>query len=278
MTIQPYTTTNNVGRVENDVVSDLAQKAVRAQKLEPGLYYDGLEHKLVDIRAQLREDEQQAPARKTGAYTVTDVPSFVQALAKHGLEQTELWAHDASSSIRAVINAHQGDANAGHEDYAITLQLQRTDDWKQWTATDGQLKPQLDFAEFIEDHLPNFVKPTGADMLELAQTFQATTRVDFESSQRVASGETQLTYKENQNASAGKTGRLAIPDTFEIALQPFERGETYRVQARFRYRIANGSLLLGYRLTRPKDVLRDAFDQVVAKVGADTKRQVWSTT
>lgn len=264
---------------ENYDLIQTAQDAVGAQKLDHGIYYDGSRHELVDIRDALWLEKQRVPARKTGATVVTDVPSFVDALAKHGLPQTELWAQDSTSSIRAVLNAHQpGNDAAGHGDHTITLQLQRTDDWKAWIASDGQLRDQAAFAEFIEDHLPNFVDPTGADMLELAQTFQATTKVEFASSQRVKSGETQLNYVENQEAKAGSKGRLAIPDTFTIALQPFERGETYKVQARFRYRINGGNLVLGYRLTRPKDVLRDAFDQVVAKVGEDTGRQVWATT
>jgi uncharacterized protein YfdQ (DUF2303 family) len=258
-------------------IIETAQDAVGAQQLEHGIYYDGLNHQLVDIRAQLLEEEQREPARKTGSYTVTDVSSFVQALAKHGVTETEVWALDSTSSIRAVINAH-AELTPGHQDHTITLQLQRTDDWKEWTDHDGKLHDQVAFAEFIEDHLPNFVDPTGADMLELAQTFQATTKVDFASSQRVKSGETQLLYSETGTASAGKKGQLAIPDTFTIALQPFDRGDTYKVQARFRYRITDGHLRLGYRLTRPKDVLRDAFDQVVAKVGKDTGRDIWSTT
>jgi uncharacterized protein YfdQ (DUF2303 family) len=138
--------------------------------------------------------------------------------------------------------------------------------------------PQLEFAEFIEDHLPNFVTPSAADMLELAQTFQATTKVDFASSQRVKSGETQLTYAEQQTATAGKKGNLSIPDTFEIALQPFENGPAYKVQARFRYRIHNGALTLGYRLTRPQDVRREAFNEVVTGINLDTDRAIWATS
>lgn len=262
---------------ENRDLIDTAQEAVGAQQLEHGIYYDGVTHEVVDIRERLHEEAQLEPDRKTGAYTVTDVASLVQALAKHGVTETELWAHDSASNIRAVINAH-AQITPGHGDHTITLQLQRTDDWKEWAAKDGQLQDQVAFAEFIEDHLPNFVSPSGADMLELAQTFQATTKVDFASSQRVKSGETQLIYQETGSATAGKKGQLAIPDTFTIALQPFDRGEVYKVQARFRYRITDGHLRLGYRLTRPKDVLRDAFDQVVAKVATDTGRDIWSTT
>jgi uncharacterized protein YfdQ (DUF2303 family) len=263
---------------ENYDLIRTAQESVGAQELEHGIYFNHRDGQLIDLRDQLWLGEARLPARKTGAYVVTDIPSFVASVAKHGLAQTEVWAVDSASQIRAVINAHEADQNAGHQDHTLTLQLQRTDDWKDWTSKDGQFMDQATFAEFIEDHLPNMVSPTSADMLELAQTFQATTKVDFASSQRIKSGETQLTYAENQTASAGKKGNLTIPDTFEIALQPFDRGDTYKVSARFRYRINGTHLLLGYRLTRPKDVLRDAFDQVVAKVAADTGRDIWSTT
>lgn len=259
-----------------------AQQAVDPKKLDRGIYFDGYRGKVIDIREQLRDDLEQRPARKTGAYAVTDVPSFVDYLGKHALPETELWANVNTGTVRAVINAHLGtieggEADAGHGDHTATLQLATTDDWKDWTARDGKLSPQLDFAEFIEDHLPNFVNPSAADMLELAQTFQATTKVDFESSQRVKSGETQIRYAEQQSATAGKKGNLAIPDTFDLALQPFEGSPVYKVQARFRYRISDGHLHLGYRLTRAKDVRKLAFDDVVGQIAKDADRTVWAT-
>lgn len=287
---------------ENAAIIDVAQDAVRAQPIGniDGLYYDAIRGTVVDVIDRVQQWLDQAPGRKTGTYKVTDTASFVGYLAKHATQQTEIWANVNAGTVRAVFNAHHAATGpgtstsvdtsnadgvyeipalgqAGHEDHTATLQLATTDDWKEWTAKDGDLQPQLVFAEFIEDHLPNFVNPSAADMLELAQTFQAKTKVDFESSQRVKSGETQISYKEEQATTAGKNGRLSIPDTFDLALQPFENGPTYRVQARFRYRISNGQLFLGYRLTRPKDVRKTAFDEVVAAVAADTGRAIWAT-
>lgn len=93
------------------------------------------------------------------------------------------------------------------------------------------------------------------------------------------SGETQLNYTEQQNATAGKKGQLAIPDTFHIGIRVYDNlGQPYKLGARFRYRINGGNLALGYRLTRPKDVLQAAFDDVVAEVEKATAREVWATT
>ena len=263
-------------RVENDVVAALAREASTPVQIDTGLYllHSG---QTVDVRKDLERHEAH-PRRKAGAYAVTDVDSLLQYLAKHALGETELWGNATRSEVRAVINAHASDKGlAGWGDHTATLTLPTTPDWKEWTARDVKLMEQTEFAEFIEDHLPNFVTPTGADMLELAQTFQATTKVDFDSSQRLKSGETQLTYVENTTAAAGKKGSLAIPDTFDIAVQVHERGPAYKVGARFRYRITNGDLRLAYRLIRPRDVLDAAFDEVVKHIEDNTVHRVWRT-
>jgi hypothetical protein len=48
-------------------------------------------------------------------------------------------------------------------------------------------------------------------MLELAQTFQAKAKVDFQSSIRLADAQQQLTYTEEAKASGGTRGELTIP-------------------------------------------------------------------
>lgn len=271
-------TTNVIQRVENDVIAALALRASEAQQLDArGIYVGTDDHgapHLIDITDKTFALDERRPARKTGAYAVTTVEDFLAYLNKHALPQTELWASENAATVEAIINAHMGTTGdgvedyAGHEDHTATLRLPFTPDWKAWTQHNGGLLPQLEFSEFIEDHLPNFVDPTGADMLDLAQTFQATTKVDFESGQRVKSGETQLVYKEHQDATAGKAGRIAIPDTFTLALRVHEGGPLYKVEARFRYRIAQAGLRLGYKLTRPEDTLRDAFKQVLEQIKA----------
>lgn len=272
----PAVLNSTIERVENDVVASLAREASTPVEIDRGLYllHNG---QTIDVRKDLEKHEAH-PRRKTGAYAVTDVDSLLQYLAKHAQLETELWGNATRSEVRAVINAHGAGLHvAGWSDHTATLTLPTTPDWKEWTQRDGKLMEQTEFAEFIEDHLPNFVTPTGADMLELAQTFQATTKVDFDSSQRLKSGETQLTYVENTTAAAGKKGSLAIPDTFDIAVQVHERGPAYKVGARFRYRITNGDLRLAYRLIRPRDVLDAAFDEVVKHIEDNTVHRVWRT-
>lgn len=103
-------------------------------------------------------------------------------------------------------------------------------------------------------------------MLELAQSVKVTIMGRFESSKRVKSGETTLQYVEDHDATAGRKGQLAIPDSFSLAIPVFEGRDPYRVTCRFRYRIQDGALLLGYVIDRPEDVLRIAVAEVVDEI------------
>lgn len=270
--------------IDGSAITEVAQLAVAAAeptKVAEGLYVlpNGT---VVDVRGRLEEDKD-FPTRKRGVARFTETHSFLAYLAKHGMTNTELYGNAKRAEVKAVINAdHPADGDflegrAGWADHTAILALPVTADWAAWLGHNGALLDQVTFAEFIEDHLVNFVAPQGAEMLELAQSFNATTRVDFESSQRVKNGETQLRYKENTTATAGKNGSLTIPDTFSIGVQVYERGPLYRVEARFRYRINDGKLRLAYKLVRPDDVVSMAFDEVMGEIGEKASREVWLT-
>jgi uncharacterized protein YfdQ (DUF2303 family) len=176
--------------------------------------------------------------------------------------------------VTAVLDAHEPTA-ARWGGHWLVLELRKTLEWIAWMQHHGQLMSQDAFAEHLEDHSAEIVSPPAAEMLEVAQSIQATTKCDFKSGTRLKSGERQLEYTETVAAKAGQRGQLTIPDTFEIGLVPFEGSAPYRVTARFRYRISGeGQLRLGYRLDRPENVLRAAFDDVLADLKKRISHQV----
>ena len=227
---------------------------------------------VIDIEEHL-EKFRERPLRKTGTYAVHDGESFVAYLAKHGLDhETEVWADVTKARIVGVINGHLGTTGDGLHDYAgwadhrITYDVQYTDAWLAWAKHDGKLLQQSQFAEHIEDRSIDIIRPAAADMLELAQHFQASSAASFESSKLLSSGQRQFEYKETVDAKAGRRGQLEIPKDIELALTPFEGASPYRVLARFRYRITDGALFVGYKIERPADLLREAFLGVVEKI------------
>lgn len=231
----------------------------------------GAQLKVVDLEIE-RDKFADRPRRKQGTYRVQDSTSFIAYMAKHALPESEVWADATRFQVVAVVNAHMGQTGDGVEDYAgwadhrVSYAVQYTEAWKAWAALDGKLLGQSEFAEHIEDRAIDVQRPNAAEMLELAQHFEATTGGVFESSKILSSGERQFTYKETIDAKAGRTGQLEIPKDFELALIPFEGAPAYKVTARLRYRIDNGHLRIGYRLERPNDICRQAFLDVVEEI------------
>lgn len=215
------------------------------------------------------------PVRKSGTVTVRDAASFIGYVRKHGDEHTEVWADLSDRTVTAVLNAHhEGDGPAGWGDHRVQLRLAMSPAWNRWTGSNGEFMAQEEFAELVEERSVDFRGGDGgqfysaADMLELAQTFKATSGSTFEASHRVKSGETQLVYTEETTATAGRRGDLAIPDQFRLVVQPFLGGTPYAVYCRLRYRIDRNSkrLYLGFLMERPHDVLEEAFKGYVDEI------------
>jgi uncharacterized protein YfdQ (DUF2303 family) len=251
---------------EAQTIVDTTLRSAPPAELEPGKVYafhtaSGV-HK-IDLTGP---EHTGTPPRKTGTTTVRDAASWIAYWEKHADTNSEVYADSERLTVTAVLDAHTEDA-ARWSGHRLMLSLRQTDAWKQWLQYDGKLLGQEQFAEFLEDHLPELLEPSSADMLEIAQSIQATTKVDFQSGTRLATGQRQLQYVETTTAKAGQKGQLTIPETFVVGLIPFEGSEGYRLTARLRYRIEGSGLRMGYKLERPGDIQRTAFADVVAAIG-----------
>jgi uncharacterized protein YfdQ (DUF2303 family) len=253
-------------------VIDTATRAAEAHKLDDEGRFHSLVSpdgtiKVIDLDAERDKAEHaHKPRRKTGEYRVHDAESFVAYLAKHADADTEVWADAVAAKITGVLDANTKAGDPRHEEHRVVYGVLLTEAWKTWAKFDGHLLDQQVFAELIEERATDVVTPSGADMLEIAQTFKATIGVNVESSKRLSDGQRQFEYRETVDAKAGKAGRMEIPETFVLGLRPFEGADAFKVTARLRYRLTDGSLRIGYKLDRPEDVLREAFLSVVQKV------------
>jgi uncharacterized protein YfdQ (DUF2303 family) len=260
---------------DTHAVIELAQASAGPHNLELGGYYvvataQGQLHQ-IDLTTDRYLDQ---PVRKTGNVVVRDAASFLAYWGKHSTAASEIYADRDRLSITGVVDAHgpaAEDTNWGQ--HRIVLQLRHSPAFKAWQHLSGSLVGQTQFAEFIEDRRGDIREPAAADVLELAQTFQATTKVSFRSSNRLSSGARQLSYVEDVEASAGQRGEMTIPDELHLALAIFEGADVAdAVTARLRYRIEDGRLRLGVVLDRVAEVVDGAFAGVVSAVD-DTVEQ-----
>ncbi|OZE88060.1 hypothetical protein CH304_00375 [Rhodococcus sp. 15-649-1-2] len=197
------------------------------------------------------------PSRPRGGTTVRDVDSFATLILRGAdVDDTILFADERANTVTAILNYY------GWGDHRITLHLTTSPEWEHWKKLNNQLVTQVAFAEHIEDGLTAIVSPPAADLMELAQTFQAHREVQFESGQRLSSGDVKFRYHEETKAGAGQKGELEVPEKFDLRLPVYRGGAPFPITARLRYRISQNGLGLGYKLDRPDELLDAAFSEV----------------
>ena len=233
-------------------------------------------------REAKRAEQRAAPAMIARKVVVRDVDSLHDYLRRNTAQtdpdddgggisaahahdnygELEVWADIDARRITAVL-----DGGPGHRRHTAVLELKHSAEWKEWAGIDGKLFPQVQFAQFIEDHISSIGEPSGGILLDVVQTLTAKTKVDFRSSTMLANGQRQFEFAETIEAKAGAKGNLTIPSELKLVLRPFQGSDPVVVTARFRYQISEGALALGVRLAEPQRVLEEAFDQIVAEVG-----------
>jgi uncharacterized protein YfdQ (DUF2303 family) len=199
-----------------------------------------------------------SPTRKRGSVAIRDAASFIEYVKSFAESSTLVFANIGDRTITAVVDYHEAKGSARWGQHRAVLTCLLTEDWKRWMAVNKKPMSQVDFAQFLEDNLPNIAEPAGGTIVEIAKTLEAKKSVNFASSIRLENGEHQLTYEETVTGSAQK-GTVLIPSSFTLGLEPFEGAGLYRLDARFRYRIDSGVLKMWVDLIRPEAVVEDAF-------------------
>ncbi len=264
------------------VIAELARVAAHPVELNPDTDYA-----IVDadgkVRIEHTDGEPLIHDRITATRSLETLDTLIAFTERHSDSASEIFASKQNTKITVIIDgaeakinaASWGDDRFGQEQFRGILDLQTTQAWKDWTSISGNLYNQQEFAEFIEDHVDDIVAPASGDVLEIAQSLQASVGVEFSSSNRLDNGETRVGYAETVKAKAGQKGELVIPRELILALQPFEgvtelKGKVVKVAvtARFRYRLRDGDLRLGVKLIGIDKVLDLLWDQIVDELKA----------
>lgn len=115
--------------------------------------------------------------------------------------------------------------------------------------------------------------------LEVIDSVRASSKGSFESSIERANGGQKISYKEEVNASAGRSRDLEVPQLITLQLRPWEGHDVlYTIDAYFRLRVQQGTLALGIKLKPTQQIIREAWAGITAKVSAAVDKPVYATS
>lgn len=253
-----------------ETVVDLVHKAMEAHIVESGerkflIVPDGAKSQEITDPHGLKPS---TPRYISQAVTLQTVDSLVDYVKRFKSADTVLFADIEANSITAAIDYHAKEkaANVAH---CATMALPFSEEWRLWTGISGQLKPQLEFARFLEENGGDVKAPSGAELLEACRDLQAHRKVNFIQAVRTASDNENFEYSDETEART--KGGIELPQRFQLALPVYFGEPTTELYAFLRWRLDDGKLLLGVQLNRAEHVRQAVFKQIVLSVGSRTE-------
>lgn len=245
---------------------------------------DGVTH----IGRDAFDEYREAPVRRKGTATVTDLDSFIAHVDRFKDGDSAVFADDDRSepSLTAVLDYHAAGADGaprfgGHRTrYAFPF----SDEWKAWSESDAKPMSMVEFAAFLEDHIVDvladdselpadmqkFVDAVGGKiasptkLMEIAVNLQVHEKSTLREATKLSSGEAELSFQSEHTDASGKP--LKVPSLFLIGVPVFRNGDPWRIAVRFRYRKTQGGVLFFYEMWRPDRVFDAAFKEACDKV------------
>lgn len=209
------------------------------------------------------------PRRKRGNVNVFTKDSLVEYCKRHiHSAESVIYCNATAGTFVVVLNDH-GETECGHGDHRATYKVRYSQELTAWRNQQSTAMKQTDFGEFIEEHIGDIIVPSGAKMLQVALSMRASTKVSFNSAQRLDNGETQFTYDEKIDARAGERGTMKVPERFVLAIPIFEGGDVVELECKLRYRINEGNLRMWFTIHQLDRVLREQIDLQAAEIRSE---------
>lgn len=206
--------------------------------------------------------------------TLADIDSFKRYILRFGGEQSIVYADLQEDRMMALIDAPApGQPRWGR--HKALFALRKSPQWDVWMGSNRQKMKQGDFAEFIENNVPDIINPRGADLLEMCRDLDVKRGIAVTSAERIQGGTVEVTYQETDVIKVGKR-KIEIPENIEIKI-PIWWGSRDQVvlQARLRYRLDGPMFTLFYDLYRPEDALELGWKAMTDAIAFDTKAIVY---
>lgn len=240
------------------------------------LYIKGVPAVMLPSGMELKQlpELMHVPQRIKQHIKTNTTTSFIDYFNEFATDNSIILCDSDAGSFEGVIDYHGETEMPEWCAHKVSFTCKETKEWQAWNESNGTRMDQVQFAFFLEQNLDEIRRPAAAQMLEIALTLKANTKLNFESGNRLSDGQVQFKYHEELDGSAGPKGDIKIPEAFGLGMRVFEGGDAFEMEARFRYRIREGKVVMWYDLVRPHKVRRAAVDDVFTKINASAKARM----
>lgn len=257
-----------------------AGKAVNVGAARKNPHPHGKDYALVPKDHDIVYLEQPGfPPRRAGTVKLSDTASFLEYWKRQNDEASYIYGAMEPAQFLAVFNEHHCTEGPDWRDHRALYALKHSDEWTEWNSKDGQpFVGNETFAEWLEENLLDIKKPEPAKFMEIALNMRVQQGQRFGNKVNLTNGNMVLEYQNVVDGSSQSAAgaKIAIPENFDISIPVFKgiEAKRYTIEARFRYRLVNGTLQLRFDLVRPAKVFETAFKEMLADIEKAAKTRV----
>lgn len=210
------------------------------------------------------ETHAETPTR-IRANAVHETPkSFTDYVQAFEAAETRVFASLGQQRVVAKIDYHQPGGPSWSTHNAVYPAVLH-ESFRAWDGINGKPMGQRGFAEFLEDRAEDAILPDPADLMEVAQRFEAIRNVDFKSAVNLATGEREFRYEEKDKAS----GKIAAPRFIKLRTPVFYGTDPVEWVVRFAYSISDGALAFTVKIHRREELLDAEFQRLCDAIAVD---------
>lgn len=217
------------------------------------------------------EKLREHPRRMQGVAALSDEASFLAYVQRHKSESTVAWCafNPATYALAfwAIFDDHTKGL-PGWRGHAAQFAPALSVEWGIWAKQDEKPQGQIEFAQFLERNEGDIASvpgmPTSLQMMEMATGFESTGEKRVRSIVKLQGGGVSLQYVEGDDEATLQ--QMKAFDKFAIGIPVFWSGASYCINARLRYRQAQGKVTFWYELIRPDRVHEAAAKDVITRV------------
>ena len=231
---------------------------------QPGVYtVVPKDYKVEDLESFLPR-----PLRIKQGVTIQDADSFINYAKEFMTGATLIFFDVTNEAFVAAFEYHEISKPSWNE-HTASFKPRRSVEFETWMGSNRKQMTQVEFARFLEDTQPDIVEPPAAELLQVALTFEATTKAEFSSGVRLNNGQIQFTFNQEVRGTAQK-GTIEVPSEFVLGIPIHVNGPAYRMAVRLRWRLNEGKVVFWYEIVRPHRLIEHALKEISQKIATDT--------
>jgi uncharacterized protein YfdQ (DUF2303 family) len=243
---------------------------------------------------ELQDRYRSRPERRKGTSVMKSIDSFIKGVNRYKNPNVSLVfavLHKVGEAqLVAVIDYHPPGPNgtdAGWGEHCFLYAFPVSDEWTAWTSKSNKPMSQEEFANFLEERLPDICEPAealpgakkhatqlGIDLASPATLVQLSRTLTIKVGKKVttqrnpATGEVNLAFEEKHESAEG--GPVRVPGGFIIAIPPFKQDAPYQLAVRLRYRVVDERVIFTLAVQRIEAAWDAAVGRACEKVEKET--------